>query len=158
MKKLSFTYSIGFLILIVSGAVFTCFLLGENQRTQLQGYNISFPYGCSHWEPSHRIYQAYSFTDNNLHNDSIMLALTENIHTIRQSYDSIHGIDVTFTDNTPYGYYLKTVAVCHDQAPKKFFPYEDHIYASGMSRFRQREDSLLMAENEPILNPELIME
>lgn len=157
MKKLPFTYSILCLVLMLSGAVFTCFLLRENQHAQLQGYKISFAYGCTHWEPSRRIYQTYTFNGNSVHNDSTMFALQENLDMIRQSYDSIHGIDAIFTNDTPYEYYLKTVAVCYDHAPKKFFPYEDHIYASGMSRFRLREDSVFMAENERYSAPQLIL-
>lgn len=157
MKKLPFTYSVGFLVLMLSGAVFLCFVLGDNQHARLQGYQISFSYGCHSEGPERRFYQPYVFNDNAIHNDSMLQALQQELSTIRQTYDSLHGVKATFEDNTPYGYYLSVIEACHQKQPKVFFPWNDHIYACGASRYQLRKDSMNIAEASYHKEPELII-
>lgn len=158
MKAFPFTYSIGFLVLMLSGAVFLCFVLGDNQHAKTQGYQISFSYGCHPEGPERRFYQPYAFNDNAIHNDSVLLNLRQELSTIRQAYDSLHGVKATFAANTPYAYYLGVIEACHQKQPNVFFPWNDHIYACGASRYQLRKDSMDIAETSSHKEPKLIID
>ncbi|MCZ8284816.1 MAG: hypothetical protein O9353_05105, partial [Bacteroidia bacterium] len=91
------------------------------------------------------------------HNDSTLRVLQQKLGTIGKSHDNLQGVDVTFADHTPFDYYMKTLAICHEYPAKRLMFSENHIYAAGMSRYEQREDSISIAENKGLVIPELDM-
>jgi hypothetical protein len=147
MQKRSAMYGMVSLAIILFSIVFMFQISGENQRALMKGYLISFSYShsCGGMVPVPRIYSRYYFTDDTLHNDSTLQAIQEDLAAIRQSYDSLHGVDITFSDSTPYACYLKVIAICRKDVPRNFFPFGDHIFASGISRHRWNEDSIILS-------------
>ncbi len=140
------------LAIILFSIVFMFQISGENQRALMKGYKISFPGGC-HASPERRFYKAFCFTADSRHNDSTLQAIQKDLRAIRQSYDSLHGIAIKFSDSTPYACYLKVIAICRKDVPRNLFPFGDHIFASGISRHQWNEDSLIMNESNTWTSP-----
>lgn len=143
--------------IILFGTVFMYQISGENQRALMKGYKLSFIFlhGCGGPVSTPRLYSTYGFTADTVHNDSTLQALQQKLGTIGKSHDNLLGVDVTFANRTPFDYYLKTLAICHEYPAKRLMFSENHIYATGMSRYEQREDSISSAENKDLVIPEL---
>lgn len=144
-------YGMVSLAIILFGIVFMYQISGENQRAPMKGYHFSFsgPYGCA-GIPVPQIYSPYYFTADTVHNDSTLQTLQKRLRTIGQSYDSLHAADIIFADNTPYEFYLKAIAICHEFPPKQIVPYENHMYVHGRSKYQLREDSAIIAANNSL--------
>lgn len=149
-------YAVISLALIFFGTVFTFRIASEKQNALMPGYTFSFsvPQGCG-GIPIPRIYSRYYFTTDTLHNDSTLLALQKDLGAIGKSYDNLHAADITFSDNTTYDYYLKTIAICHEYPPKEIVSFENRMYVHGLSRLELREDSISKANLKQFGTPEL---
>lgn len=153
-------YAIISLAFILLSIVFTFRIAGEKQRSLMKGYCFSFnePRGCGPPPPAQLIRSRYHFTDNPLHNDSLMSTLEQDLGLMgRRTNDSLHGVDITFPDDIPYTYYLETIALCHTYPPKEIQAYGNRIYVRGLSRYELWQDSVHEAELKRYGVPELYM-
>lgn len=148
------------LAFILFGIVFTFQIVGEKQRSLMKGYCFSFnePRGCGPPPPVQPIHSSYRFTDNPLHNDSLMNTLEQDLDLMgRITNDNLHGVDIIFQDETPYEYYLKTIAICHAYPPKEIQAYGNCMYVRSLSRYELWQDSVHEVELKRYGAPELYM-
>ena len=140
-------YAITSLTLILSGIVFTCQMADEKQHGLTKGYLFSFNElrGCGLPPPAQHIHSRYHFTNDPLYNDRLLNTLKQDLDLLGRAYDSLHGVAIIFQDETPYEYYLKTIATCHVYPPKEIQAYRNCMYVHAVSRYQLREDSLYTA-------------
>jgi hypothetical protein len=134
MKFNTTIYIILIVVLVLMSAFFTYYFTTRTTAQPRQmGYEVSFPYKCSDGDvvdefKRSRKYETFNLTGDSINNDTIIRLVSVALAKIKQSNDSIHGVHIQFSDNTPYKYYLKTIGICFENT-RLFVPYENDIYA-----------------------------
>lgn len=79
---------------------------------------------------------------DSVNNENNLRQIRQYLNNIKLTGDSLNGVLVELTDNTPYKYYLQTIQICNELPPKLFLPYLNQIYAFGKSKYRMTIDSI----------------
>ncbi len=104
-----------------------------------------------------RKFKTYSLNADTL-NDLLMLkSIRKDLNQLKQSFDSVNGIRITFTNEMPYKYYLELVKICLEKKPKYFVPADNEIYAIAKSVYQMKDDSLTELSNDR-LQMEIVIE
>lgn len=149
MKPNLTIYILVTLALVVFGVVLTYYFTTNTiTKNRLKGYEVSFPYKCSDGEiveevKRYRKYITFQLTADTIQNNIVINNVQQTLTQIKLNGDSIRGVHVEFTDDTPYKYYLKTISICNEYRPRLFLPYLNHVYAFGKSKFQMTRDSLI---------------
>jgi hypothetical protein len=152
MKFNTTIYLILTTVLVLTAAVLTYYFTARTKAPHRQkGYIVSFPYKCSDSEiidefKRARKYETYILSADSINNDTIIRLVSAALTKIKQSNDSVNGVHVQFSDNTPYKYYLKTIGICVKNT-RLFVPYENDIYAACRSKFQIRQDSIAVKKH-----------
>lgn len=124
-----------FVVLIGSGTTFILIKSNENPE-KLAGHQLVFAVdsGKNHQFgidifAKMRDYTVYKLTSDSATNMQILEHARQKINSIKDNRDTINGIHIIITDNTPYKYFIKAVDICSEKEPKAFAPNKNDIYA-----------------------------
>jgi hypothetical protein len=151
-------------ILIISLLSLIGFYLINHNKNLVDNNSVKISFGGSmtctsmleYWKTK-RVFKPYHLTSDEVKNDSVLKLIKTELNFLKQSFDSIHGIKVVFSNETPYKYYLELVNICTDKKPKYFIPIDNEIYALSMSKYELLDDSTINANNDK-LQFDIIME
>jgi len=124
-----------FIVLIGAGSTF--FLIKSNEvPKKLSGHQIVFAsdsgrndqFGIDKFAKL-RNYVDYKLTFDSLTNLRILALARQKINSIKDTQDTINGIHIIIADNTPYNFYIKSIDICSEKAPRAFAPNKNDIYA-----------------------------
>ena len=94
-----------------------------------------------------RVYKTYYLTSDSSKNELTIKTIRVDLNNLKTSGDSVNGVHVEMTNDMPYKYYLKSIAIFNELPPRLFVPIDNHFYAISKSKFQMTQDSILKDKN-----------
>lgn len=149
--KISF-YVLLSAVIVTSMALWAYFIINyDKNKIDNNSIKTNFcaPISCGPSQVEHikdqRLLKSYQINSDTLRNSNILKTVRKELYSLKENYDSIHGIRVSFTNDAPYKDYMELLKICQEKEPKYFIAEENDVYAIAKSKYQMREDSAIEA-------------
>jgi|GEM_PF-3343941 len=76
-----------------------------------------------------RNYTCYNLNSDTAQNTATLKEVRLKLNAIKSQEDTINGVHIILSDDTPYNDFIRTITICSEQKPSAFAPYRNDIYA-----------------------------
>ncbi|MBS1636125.1 MAG: hypothetical protein JST26_09430 [Bacteroidetes bacterium] len=134
-KRINSIYIATTLSLVILASVLVYyFSSGQAKQKTYSGYTVTFPGGHTCWDDLTEIkksgdYRDFKLTADSVGNDSVLKVMGDYTRALKNAGDSLHGVHLEFTDDMPYRFYLKAIAIFKEYPSMSFIPFENQVYA-----------------------------